>query len=125
MLCVDDMAEHLAIHVELLRRFGYDALTARDHRSAVRAAANTDIDLCITDFHLQNGETGEDIARDVRMIRPQVALVLLTGDAEIAGSVGKSFDAVLIKGQCDASVLHDVIARFINRTVRGRRMRLA
>jgi len=49
VLCVDDMADHLAIRVELLRRFGYDALAAQDHRSAVRVAADTDIDLCITD----------------------------------------------------------------------------
>lgn len=117
MLCVDDAAEHLAIRVELLKRFGYDALAARDRRSALRAAADTDIDLCITDYHLQNGETGEDIALDLRVIHPQAAMVLLTGDAEIARSVGQSFDAVLIKGECDVPALHDVIARFINRAM--------
>ena len=115
MLCVDDAADHLVIRVELLKRFGYDALAAQDHRSALRAAADTDIDLCITDYHLQNGETGENIALDLRVIRPRAAMVLLTGDAEIARLVGHSFDAVLIKDETDVPALHDVIVRFIGR----------
>ena len=108
------MPDHLQLRMELLRRLGCDAMQAHDHRSALRVAADRDIDLCITDYHLQNGETGEDIARDLRIVRPRAALILLTGDAEIARSVSQSFDAVLIKGQAGALALHNVIKKFLS-----------
>jgi CheY-like chemotaxis protein len=113
VLCVDDLPDHLQLRMELLRRLGCDAMQAHDHQSALRVAADRDIDLCITDYHLQNGETGEDIARDLRLLRPRAALILFTGDAEIARSVRKSFDAVLIKGQAGASTLRKLIKEFI------------
>jgi hypothetical protein len=82
----------------------------------MRVVADRDIDLCITDYHLQNGETGEDIARDLRIICPRAALILFTGDAEIARSARKSFDAVLIKGQAGALALRKVIETLLSGT---------
>ena len=69
VLCVDDLPEHLQLRMEVLRSLGCDAVQAHDHESAMRVVADRDIDLCITDYHLQNGETGEDIARDLRIVR--------------------------------------------------------
>lgn len=116
VLCVDDLPEHLQLRMEVLRSLGCDAVQAHDHESAMRVVADRDIDLCITDYHLQNGETGEDIARDLRIVRPRAALILFTGDPEIAPSVRKSFDAVLIKGQAGALALRKVIENLLSDT---------
>jgi DNA-binding NtrC family response regulator len=112
VLCVDDDPNHLQISVELLRQIGCAAIPAHNRRSALRSARATDIDLCITDYHLKNGETGQDVARDIRVVRPRAAVILFTGDPEIAASARDSFDAVLIKGQGDISVLLEVVDRF-------------
>jgi CheY-like chemotaxis protein len=109
VLCVDDLPDHLQIRVELLKRFGCNAVTANDHQSALRIASEIDIDLSITDYHLKNGETGEDVARDLRALLPQLPVILLTGDPDIPESARQAVDAVLIKGEVDASTFFGVI----------------
>jgi CheY-like chemotaxis protein len=123
VLCVDDDLNHLQIRVELLRQIGCDAIPAHDRRSALRSARRIDIDLCITDYHLKNGETGQDVARDIRAVRPRAALILFTGDPEIAASERASFDAVLIKGQGDISLLLEVVDQFCAGALHGRQNR--
>lgn len=113
VLCVDDLPDHLRIRVELLKRLGCNAVTASDHQSALQIASEIDIDLAITDYHLRNGETGEDVARDLRALRPQLPVILMTGDPDIPESARRAVEAVLIKGEVDASTLFSVIKALV------------
>ena len=63
ILCVDDLEENLRIRALLLQQFGCETLTAHDHTTAIRIAADNPIDLVLIDYHLANGETGEQDAR--------------------------------------------------------------
>ena len=112
VLCVDDFPEHLQLRVELLKLCGCDALIATNPSSAIDLASQNEIDLCITDYHLKNGKTGEDVARDLRLVCRGVPIILLTGDDDLPCAVLERFDAVLYKGQVDApGLFHTIQAR--------------
>ena len=113
ILCVDDMEEHLRIRVLLLQQFGCETLTAPDHTTAIRIAAENAIDLVLIDYHLANGETGEQVARDVRVLKPHVPLVMLTGDVHLPGRACQCVDAVLTKGLSSPTELLDIIRRLL------------
>jgi CheY-like chemotaxis protein len=113
ILCVDDMEENLRIRVLLLQQFGCETLTASDHTTAIRIAADVPIDLVLIDYHLANGETGEEVAQDVRVLKPHVPLVMLTGDVHLPDHACQCVDAVLTKGLSSPNELLNIIQRLV------------
>jgi CheY-like chemotaxis protein len=113
VLCVDDQAANLKIRTTLLEQFGYEAFGVGDPRSALRVVSEREIDVMIIDYHLANGETGEDLARDVRVMRPGIKLVMLTGDSSLPDSARACADAVLIKGTSSPKILFELIERLV------------
>jgi len=113
ILCVDDMEVNLQVRVLLLQQFGCETLTASNAGTAIRTVADEPIDLVLIDYHLANGETGEDVARDMRAIKPHLPLVMLTGDVYLPDSAHKCVDAVLTKGQSSPAELLDIIQRLL------------
>lgn len=113
ILCVDDRLENLRIRTMLLEQFGCETISVQDHQSALRALSENDVDLLVIDYHLANGETGEEVARDVRVIRPDIPLVMLTGDSKLPESACDSVDAVLIKGVSNPGALLDIIQHLL------------
>ncbi len=125
ILCIDDQAENLKIRTLLLEQFGCDTVSAPDHQSALRAMAEQRIDLLLIDYHLAEGQTGEDIARDIRVISPSTPLVMLTGDAKVPESVSECVDAVLTKGASGPREVLETIERLLPGTrLRPRRAML-
>lgn len=113
ILCVDDQAVNLRIRTMLLQQFGCETIAVEDHHSALRAIDKTDVDLVLIDYHLAGESTGEDLARDLRVIQPKLPLVMLTGDASLPNSVRECVDAVLIKGASNPRDLLDTIRRLL------------
>ena len=113
ILCVDDMEENLRIRVLLLQQFGCQTSTASDGAAAIRIVAEDPIDLVLIDYHLAKGETGEDVARDVRVLKPHLPLVMLTGDVNLPESARKCVNAVLTKGLSSPAELFDIIQRLL------------
>lgn len=113
VLCVDDQAPNLRIRIMLLEQFGCTAVPADGHHTALRAVAERDFDLVIIDYHLANGETGEELARDLRVMHPQLPLVMLTGDVSLPASAREVVDAVLIKGASNPGALFELIERLV------------
>lgn len=93
----------------MLEQFGCIAVTATDHRSALQLTTETTVDLAVLDYHLARGETGEEIARDLRVMFPRLPLIMLTGDCKLPQSAVESVDAVFIKGISDPRALLDLI----------------
>jgi CheY-like chemotaxis protein len=73
----------------------------------------TPVDLLLIDYHLANGETGEEIAREVRVVHPEIPLVMLTGDAKLPECAKECVDAVLIKGASNPRDLLDTIQQLL------------
>ncbi len=97
----------------MLEQFGCIVVTATDHRSALQRASETPIDLVVIDYHLARGETGEEIAHDLRVMFPQLPLIMLTGDWKLPQSAIDSVDAVLIKGMSDPRALLELIRKLL------------
>lgn len=113
ILCVDDQVENLRVRAMLLEQFGCEVVQVQDHQSTLREVTEDGIDLIVIDYHLAQGATGEEIARDVRVMRPELPLVMLTGDSKLPDSASQSVDAVLIKGASNPRALLDLIEKLL------------
>jgi len=82
ILLVDDDLGVRNATAMLLKVEGYRVLPAASLAEAVqKTRENPNIDLLITDYHLQDGETGTDVIRAVRGIAGgRLAAILVTGD---------------------------------------------
>ncbi|HEY5021048.1 MAG TPA: PAS domain S-box protein [Gemmatimonadaceae bacterium] len=85
LLVEDDPAVSKATRM-LLRVEGYRVSTAASVREALeRACESSDIELVVTDYHLQEGETGVQVITALReALRPNLKAVLVTGDTSAA-----------------------------------------
>jgi CheY-like chemotaxis protein len=113
VLCVDDQAPNLQIRTLMLQQFGCATFSASDHKSALRVVTESDVDVAVIDYHLANGENGEEVAHDIRALHPQLPLIMLTGENHLPASAVSSVDAVLIKGASNPRALLDLIERLI------------
>jgi len=113
VLCVDDQFPNLNVRTMLLEQFGCEAIGVGDQQSALRVVSERDIDVMIIDYHLANGETGEGLAHDVRVMWPAVKLIMLTGDNSLPDSARTCVDAVLIKGASNPTMLFDLIEELV------------
>lgn len=87
ILCVDDQTVNLRIRTILLQQFGCETIAVEDYPSALRALDDANIDLVLIDYHLAGNSTGEELARDIRVLQPKLPLVMLTGDSSVPLSV--------------------------------------
>jgi len=101
ILCVDDKEENLRIRTLLLQQFG------------CRIASEEPVDLVLLDYHLANGETGEQVARDMRVLKPRVPLIMLTGDVNLPDTARHCVDAVITKGISSPTELFDIIQQLL------------
>lgn len=121
ILCLDDQPENLCVRKMLLEQFGCHVATVTDSSACLQAAAREIFDLVLLDYHLAEPVTGEDVARDLRVLLPRVPLVMLTGDPRIPQSACDCVDAVLIKGPSGPAELLDVIQRLLpHRSIKPR-----
>lgn len=86
ILCLDDQPENLLVRKVLLEQFGCEVVTVTDSSACLQGAAQEVFDLVLLDYHLAERVTGEDVARDLRVLLPRVPLLMLTGDPLIPGA---------------------------------------
>jgi CheY-like chemotaxis protein len=121
ILCLDDMPENLRVRKFFLEQFGCEVVTVADSSACLQAATQEVFDLVLLDYHLAEEVTGEDVARDLRALLPEIPLVMLTGDPRIPQSACDCVDAVLIKGPSGPAELLDTIQRLLpHRPIRPR-----
>jgi len=113
VLCIDDLPDNLRVRTALLEQFGCATIAVADHAAALQVVTEKQVDLLIIDYHLAHGRTGEEIARDVRVMRPDIPLIMLTGDASLPKSAHECVDEVLIKGTSSPGELLDLIQKLI------------
>jgi CheY-like chemotaxis protein len=78
ILCVDDEKPALFLRSAVLTSAGYEVLTANSAGEALQVFSENKVDLVITD-HLLAGATGTALAKQIRELRPQVPIVILSG----------------------------------------------
>jgi PAS domain S-box-containing protein len=90
VLVVDDEADIRTVMAEVLRLQGYTVLEAADAPQALRQLQERGQergragrpDMLVTDVGLPNGMNGRQLADQVRMLWPQIPVLLVTGYAE-------------------------------------------
>ncbi|MCY1745711.1 response regulator [Ensifer sp. SL37] len=117
ILVVDDEPLVRMVAVEILEELGYEVLEASDGPSALKMLdARPTIDLLVTDVGLPNGMNGRQLADAVRVQRPGLNVLFVTGYAE---------NAVLNHGHLDHRMevvtkpfTADVLARRVESLIR-------
>jgi len=88
VLLVDDEPDVRDITAMLLRRMGFEVLTAEDVESALAVVRSSkEIHLLMTDLSLTsagNGKGGETLADSVVELWPQAAVIFISGTSECA-----------------------------------------
>src|SRR6202161_2559163 len=94
VLLLDDDSSNLFLRAVILRQHGYDAITAASVEEAI--ASFPDIDVAVLDYHLGAGQFGTDVAVDLRKVRPEVPIIILS--ATLEHRFGGVEDMHLVKG---------------------------
>src|SRR4051812_33098788 len=97
ILCVDDEQAALFLRTLVLEAEGYKVLTAITAEEALSVFKANEIHLVITD-HVLPTITGSDLAREMKQLKPEVPVALLTGLGEPPPGAEYA-DAYIVKGQ--------------------------
>ncbi len=80
LLVEDDTLVRDAV-IELLRQHGFVTLVAEDGYAAIRLLMEHRVDLLFTDI-VMPGITGFELARQAKLMRPELRVLYMTGHAE-------------------------------------------
>lgn len=109
ILCIDDDDGVLGYYRALLERRGYEVLTAVSARQGLEIAAARAIAAVILDYHMPD-MNGDEVAAEIKRLRPQVPIIMVSSDDAIPEQVLKAVDAFVSKYDTSSSLL-PVIAR--------------
>jgi CheY-like chemotaxis protein len=95
ILCIDDDAAILCYERALLERSGYAVLTAASAEEGLGLVTACKFDAVLLDYEMP-GMKGGDVALEIKRIRPELALILLSG-SEVPVSALALVDAFVFK----------------------------
>ena len=109
ILCIDDDVLLLALRKALLESSDFKVFTANSGPAGLEIANREPIEVVILDYHMP-GMDGGTVAKELRRIRPDLAILLSSGLHEIPESLLAMVDGVVPKGSSSAT-LKKAIAR--------------
>ena len=113
ILCIDDDDISLRVRKFLLANAGFNVLTAKSGEGGFELFKQHPIDLVIADHSLSE-KTGTQIAKEMKELKPEVPILILSGAAE--EPEGLEFaDGFVAKGEPPDVVLN-TIARLLTTT---------
>lgn len=86
ILCVDDEENPLILRKLVLQKHGFQVVTATSASMAMETIGNCHVDLVVSD-QLMPGCTGTELAQQIKLARPELPVVLLSGVNEIPPDV--------------------------------------
>ncbi len=105
ILCVDDERHGLMIRQMLLERVGYSVLTAGTAREGLTLFSSRPVDAVVLDFYLPDVDGGK-VATAMRLIKPDVPIIMFSVQWSLPEETGTVADAVLGKGQHPSGLLN-------------------
>jgi DNA-binding response OmpR family regulator len=82
--------------LSLLQENGYELVTAANSHEGLRLFKSQPVDAIVLEYHL-DVLVGVPIADEIKQVRPEVPIVMLTDHLEIPGDALKSVDALVAK----------------------------
>jgi two-component system, OmpR family, response regulator len=108
VLLLDDHLDNLFLRSAILRKNGYDAITASSIDEA--EARLHEADIAVLDYHLGAGKFGTEVANTLREKRPQVPIIILS--ATLERRFGGVEDMHLLKGYSSSDDLIAALRSF-------------
>ncbi len=112
ILCIDDADIALRVRKLLLGSEGYNVLTASSGEDGLELFKQNGVELVIAD-HFLSGRTGIEIAREMRELKPEVPILIISAALEKPDGL-EFVDGFLAKGE-SPQVLLDMIADLLAR----------
>jgi PAS domain S-box-containing protein len=107
ILCVDDEPNVLALRKVLLGAAGYDVLVAEDGPRGLESFRAHAVDAAVLDYKMP-GMMGDELGREMRRLRPNVPLLLVTAYIDLPPQAVVMFDAVITKGESPLRLLQEI-----------------
>jgi CheY-like chemotaxis protein len=104
ILCIDDDDSMLGYQRALLERYGFTVLTAASARQGLQIAAACAVAAVIVDYHMPE-MNGHELATEIKRLRPQVPIVMVSSDEEIAEYALQVVDAFISKDEAPRRLL--------------------
>jgi len=118
ILCIDDDDSILRFEKALLERSGYAVLTAASAQEGVKLATTCMCDAVLLDYQMP-GMNGHEVASEIRLVRPSLAIILLSG-SEVPTQALALVDAFVPKLDSSQQLL-PVIADLCSRMPKAKR----
>jgi len=104
ILCIDDDDSMLGYQRALLERRGYKVLTAASARQGLQIAAVCAVAAVIVDYHMPE-MNGHEVAAEIKRLRPQVPIVMVSSDDGIREQALSVVDAFVSKNEASRRLL--------------------
>ena len=104
VLCIDDDEDLLDCEKDLLESFGYSVLTAPSGGKGLELAASHSVDVVVVDYFMPE-MNGQDVAIEMRRLRPQAPIIMLSGATDIPERALQSVDAFVAKDHLASQLL--------------------
>ncbi len=117
ILCIDDDDSILLFEKVLLERSGYEVLTAVSAQEGLKLATTCMCDAVLLDYEMP-GMNGHEVASEIRLVRPSLAIILLSG-SDVPTPALALVDAFVPKVDSNQQllpVIADLCSRRQNRT---------
>jgi CheY-like chemotaxis protein len=98
ILCVDDESVGLEVRKILLERAGYRVFTALDGDAGLHIFETEPIEAVVLDYAMP-GLTGAEVATRMRVIKPQIPILMLSAYTSLPVDVHKVVDVSMTKGE--------------------------
>lgn len=112
ILCIDDDGAGLEARKELLEISDYEVLTAQSGEQGLGLFVSHPIDAVVLDYKMP-GMNGDRVARQMRRVKPDVPILMLSGYSELPLSELSCVDAFLSKGESWSTVV-STLDRLLN-----------
>jgi len=104
LLCIDDNEDVLECEKLFLESFGYTVLTAPSGGKGLELAAVYPVDVVIVDY-LMPEMSGHAVVLEMRRLRPETPIIMLSGEVSVPEQVLKWVDAFVAKDRLSSHLL--------------------
>jgi CheY-like chemotaxis protein len=104
VLCIDDNQDVLECEKAFLETFGYTVLTAPSGSKGLELASAHSVDVVIVDYFMP-GLSGPEVAIEMRRLRPQAPIIMLSGAVDVPEHALKLVDAFVAKDRLASQLL--------------------
>lgn len=104
ILCIDDEPKGLFVRQMVLESKGYKVLTATSGRQGLELFAANPVSAVVLDYYMPEMDGGQ-VAKELRRIKPEVKILLLSAYPDLPQEVLKVVDGRAVKGTSPTAFL--------------------